>query len=57
MNHNILTLLALTLLAQPAVADKKPHWNNIDVIRENVEAPRAHYRFYEGREQAVISVH
>jgi beta-galactosidase len=21
----------------------RPHWNNIDVIRENVEAPRAHF--------------
>jgi beta-galactosidase len=24
-------------------AAERPHWNNIDVIRENVEAPRAHF--------------
>lgn len=35
----------LLLLCAVAGADEttRPHWNNIDVIRENVEAPRAHF--------------
>jgi beta-galactosidase len=32
---------------------QRPHWNNIDVIRENVEAPRAHFLTYPGRAQAL----
>ncbi len=37
-------ILIMTLaLAGCESAEERPHWNNIDVIRENVEAPRAHF--------------
>ena len=41
--------LGLSLAAQAAV----PHWNNIDVIRENAEAPRAHFVAHGDRESAL----
>jgi beta-galactosidase len=43
-------VLLLALLLAPGIAvaaglveGERPHWNNIDVIRENVEQPRAHF--------------
>ena len=30
-----------------------PHWNNIDVIRENTEAPRAHFISWASAEGAM----
>ncbi|MEM7431241.1 MAG: glycoside hydrolase family 2 TIM barrel-domain containing protein [Pseudomonadota bacterium] len=36
-------LAALAWVAGCDTATERPHWNNIDVIRENVEAPRAHF--------------
>lgn len=37
--------IGLLLLCTVAGADEsnRPHWNNIDVIQENMEAPRAHF--------------
>jgi len=49
-------LLALLLLpaADTAGRDKAPpHWNNIDVIRENTEAPRAHFVPYRDQANAL----
>jgi beta-galactosidase len=45
----ILALIIALMLMPPAVFSAelkegaRPHWNNIEVIRENVEAPRAHF--------------
>jgi len=42
----LLTLLMLTPASVFAAAleeGERPHWNNIDVIREHVEPPRAHF--------------
>jgi beta-galactosidase len=33
----------------------RPHWNNIDVIRENAEAPRAHFIAYATAEEALAA--
>ena len=52
MNGKSRTLCTmLTLLSLPALAlaselneGERPHWNNIQVIRENVEPPRAHFQ-------------
>lgn len=33
----------------------RPHWNNVDVIRENVEAPRAHFVAYATAEGALAA--
>lgn len=45
-NHLKRIVLAMLLLlpVQYAIAQaERPHWNNIDVIRENTEPPRAHF--------------
>ncbi len=39
----IAAMVLLTSLIACAPEGPRPHWNNIDVIRENVEAPRAHF--------------
>ena len=50
-------LIALTVLASCATSPKtvgsRPAWNDIDVIRENVELPRAHFVAYPRREGAL----
>ena len=38
-------------LADPGSSDR-PYWNDIEVIRENVESPRAWFRAYPEREAA-----
>jgi len=49
--------VALTFLAScttsPKTAGSRPAWNDIDVIRENVEFPRAHFVAYPTREEAL----
>lgn len=46
----------LTLLfTASAFTEVRPHWNNIDVIRENTEAPRAHFIPYADRAGALAA--
>ena len=45
---NYVLVLAAGLISSPAHGaleqdSGRPHWNNIDVLRENVEPPRAHF--------------
>ncbi|MEM7282306.1 MAG: sugar-binding domain-containing protein, partial [Pseudomonadota bacterium] len=42
-------------LSVSAGADEsaRPHWNNVNVFRENVEEPRAHFIPYRERERAL----
>jgi beta-galactosidase len=47
-----MTLLA-SFIAGCGDSSQRPHWNNIDVIRENVEAPRAHFVAYANAEAAL----
>jgi hypothetical protein len=47
MLRTIKIVLLLTCVAACSSDHARPHWNNIDVIRENVEAPRAHFVAYE----------
>ena len=46
MIRSFYVLSLLTFLAACSGESSRPHWNNIDVIRENVEAPRAHFVAY-----------
>ncbi len=49
--------MILTSLAMGAACAQdraRPHWNNIDVIRENVEQPRAHFIAYRDRYAALV---
>ena len=36
-------MIVVALAAGCDTTEERPHWNNIDVIRENAEAPRAHF--------------
>ena len=47
------TILLLMCAASCTFEGQRPHWNNIDVIRENVEAPRAHFVAYPTAAQAL----
>jgi beta-galactosidase len=58
MNFTALPVWALGLslaASSPLFAEDRPHWNNIDVIRENAEAPRAHFRPYASADAAVAA--
>jgi beta-galactosidase len=46
-------LLPAALCAAANTPSVRPHWNNIEVIREHVEAPRAHFRPYPTRQAAL----
>ena len=47
-------LLVLPLMAMGCSSDNaRPAWNNVDVIRENVEAPRAHFVPYRSAAAAL----
>ena len=48
----VLLLPALSIAAEGQDANR-PHWNNIDVILENVEPARAHFLPFADRETAV----
>lgn len=43
----------IALIASEGSDANRPHWNNIEVIRENVEAPRAHFVPFTDREEAL----
>ena len=50
------TVLLTTMIMSVASCTfegQRPHWNNIDVIRENVEAPRAHFVAYPTAAEAL----
>ena len=49
----ILVVLCASLIA--CNENKRPAWNDIDVIRENVESPRAHYQPYLSEAAALQS--
>ena len=58
MMKNIGAIALLLILAACAVSrvtddSKRPNWNNIEVIRENTEAPRAHFVPYPDRISAL----
>ncbi|MBW1843975.1 MAG: beta-galactosidase, partial [Deltaproteobacteria bacterium] len=50
-------LIVLTFLIScttpPRTAGDRPAWNDINVIRENVESPRAHFVAYPNKEEAI----
>ncbi|MFB3118550.1 MAG: sugar-binding domain-containing protein, partial [Myxococcota bacterium] len=49
-----ITLLFLLCCAKsPTTTGSRPAWNDINVIRENVELPRAHFIAYANREEAL----
>ncbi len=57
--YGILAILgAMSLLVEMGAAgeEERPYWNDINVIRENVEAPRAHYRPYRSQAEALAAV-
>ncbi len=43
----------ISCATSPKTAGDRPAWNDIDVIRENVELPRAHFVAYPNQAQAV----
>lgn len=45
-------LLLLLCIAGCSNDNARPHWNNIDVIREHVESPRAHFIAYPDAAEA-----
>ena len=50
------SLAMLLLIGTPeliAKSEKRPYWNDIEVIRENTEAPRAWFIPYPDREGAI----
>lgn len=49
-------LLSISIFAVSATASERPHWNNIDVIRENTEAPRAHFIPWPDSNSAITGV-
>jgi beta-galactosidase len=53
MRNSINAVLLLSCVAACSSDHARPHWNNIDVIRENVEAPRAHFVAYETEADAL----
>ena len=55
MNNPIKLTLLLMCMVGCSVDGGRPHWNNIDVIRENVEAPRAHFVAYASAEEALAA--
>jgi beta-galactosidase len=44
---------AISCATSPMTSGGRPAWNDIDVIRENVESPRAHFVAYPDREEAL----
>jgi beta-galactosidase len=53
MNRSIKLTLLLICLVGCSVESGRPHWNNINVIRENVAAPRAHFVAYATSDEAL----
>ena len=53
MTRSITALLLLMCFAACTGESERPHWNNIDIIRENVEAPRAHFVAYNNASAAL----
>jgi beta-galactosidase len=49
----IASALLISCTTAPRSNVKRPAWNDINVIRENVELPRAHFVSYPNREEAL----
>jgi hypothetical protein len=49
----LLLILAAGVVSRVTDDSKRPNWNNIEVIRENTEAPRAHFVPYPDRISAL----
>jgi beta-galactosidase len=47
--HALCLLVLLMSQGLAAQMPQRPHWNNVDVIRENTEPPRAHFVAYPDR--------
>jgi len=43
MNRYLIIALWFALMGASLAEEQRPAWNDINVIRENVEAPRAHF--------------
>jgi len=46
-------IFPISCTTSPKTAGNRPAWNDIDVIRENVESPRAHFVAYPERQEAL----
>ena len=46
-------LLVLLVASTDMLAKSRPYWNDIEIIRENVEAPRASFTGYSKRDDAL----
>jgi beta-galactosidase len=55
MNNPIKLSLFLLCLVGCSADGGRPHWNNVDVIRENVEAPRAYFLAYASAQEALAA--
>jgi beta-galactosidase len=53
MSRTTLSILSLICVTGCTLDSNRPHWNNVDVIRENVEAPRAHFVAYPNAGEAL----
>jgi beta-galactosidase len=49
----IASVFLVSCTTSPRTVGSRPAWNDIDVIRENVELPRAHFVAYPNREGAL----
>ena len=43
MNRYLFIALSFALISPSSAEEQRPAWNDINIIRENVEAPRAHF--------------
>ena len=46
-------LLIFLVASTDMLAKSRPYWNDIEIIRENVEAPRASFTGYSNRDDAL----
>ncbi len=53
LNRTAATWLSLTICASAAMAEDRPEWNDINVIRQNTEAPRANFHAFPDRAAAI----
>ncbi len=53
LKNTAVLMLSLTVFASTASGESRPAWNDIDVIRQNVEAPRANFHAYPDRAAAI----
>ena len=52
-NRTAAIWLSLTICASAAMAEDRPEWNDINIIRQNTEAPRANFHAFPDRASAI----